>query len=463
MKSYLPFNKTLPDEATRLFSATPQARGGARLLPAKVLTAVLRQITRRQLTLQPTQSTHLPGPQAGHEYVLYLHVPFCESLCPYCSFNRFLHQEDRTRSYFRNLRKEIQMAADLGYQFQSMYIGGGTPTIQIDELTETIDLAKRLFQMRDVSCETNPNHLTDQILGELQGRVDRLSVGVQSFDDDLLQQMSRYKKFGSGREILARIQHAAGRLPSLNADMIFNFPSQTEEVLRRDVEMVIESGADQTTFYPLMSSPSVAGALQKSVGGVDYNREAYYYQVLSEMLQPIYSPMSAWTFSRKADAMLDEYIVEYGEYVGLGSGSFSYLNGDLYVNTFSLKEYGDLISSGRMAVTQQRSFKKLQQMQYRFMMELFDLKLDKRHFREAFGLPIELGLWKEMAFMYLSGAFQSNPTESILRLNPASRYLMVVMMREFFAGVNLIRDQARLSLAPNERLMCLINNEQTIS
>lgn len=196
----------------------------------KILTSFLRYKMRGQLNLDPAAVTMLPAPRADRKYVLYVHIPFCESLCPYCSFNRFMYKQDQAVTYFENLRREMRMVAQLGYTFKSMYIGGGTPTILVDELAETIDLAKQLFGINEVSCETNPNHLTPEVLNVLRGRVDRLSVGVQSFDDNLLKQMSRFHKFGSGDEILARLRQAAGILPSLNVDMIFNFPSQTEAI-----------------------------------------------------------------------------------------------------------------------------------------------------------------------------------------------------------------------------------------
>ncbi|TLN14926.1 coproporphyrinogen III oxidase family protein [bacterium] len=427
-----------------------------------MLAWVLNKVTRKYLDLKPATMDRLPGPRPGRKYVLYAHVPFCESLCPYCSFNRFLHQEDRTRTYFKNLRDEMRIVAGLGYQFESLYFGGGTPTILVDELVKTIDLAKELFGIREVSCETNPNHLTPEILAQLKGRVDRLSVGVQSFNDPLLKQMSRLSKFGSGDEVLARIQNAVGILPSINVDMIFNFPSQTEEILREDIRKVITSGANQVTFYPLMSSPSVSFAMDRAIGKVDYSREPAYYKILHEELSSVYKPMSAWTYARKDTTMIDEYIVEYEEYVGIGSGSFSYLDGTLYVNTFSLSEYDRLVSSGRMGLSATRHFARHQQMQYRFMMELFDLKLNKNQFKKDFGVPIERSLWIEMLFMRLMKAFAKQNNDALLRISPRSSYLMVVMMREFFAGVNVLREQARQALAPNERLMCLVN-EQVVS
>ena len=147
--------------------------------------------------------------------------------------------------------------------------------------------------------------------------------------------------------------------------------------------------------------------------------------------------------------MIDEYIVDFEEYVGLGSGSFSHLDGSLYVNTFSLREYDARISSGRMSVSQVREFKLRERMRYRFMMELFGLKLDKKRFKKDFGCSVEYGLWLEMAFMKLAGAFNRDD-ENQLCLTWNGRYLLVVMMREFFANLNDVRDHARSAISPNE-------------
>lgn len=106
----------------------------------------------------------------------------------------------------------------------------------------------------------------------------------QSFDDDLLRQMDRYEKYGSGQEILERIQEASPYFVSMNADMIFNFPAQTEDTLIHDIEMVVASGASQTTFYPLMASPSVQRSLAATVGKVDYNRERRFYEIICDLL-----------------------------------------------------------------------------------------------------------------------------------------------------------------------------------
>ncbi len=443
------------------------------MLSEKLLTTVVRKTTDQYLKLKQTADTRMPAPKPGQPYMLYMHVPFCERLCPYCSFNRFPLQESKARRYFENMRTEMLMLADAGYDFESVYIGGGTPTVLIDELCRTIDLARETFpSIREVSSETNPNHLTRDYLEKLHGRVQRLSVGVQSFDDGLLRQMDRYEKYGSGSQIQERLAEASPYFTSLNADMIFNFPAQTEDILISDIERVIASGVSQTTFYPLMASPSVQKSLASTVGAVDYAREQRFYEIICELLTGalpgvatgalgphgeagLFTFGSAWTFNRKGadagdDAMIDEYVVDYEEYPAIGSGGITYLGDTLYVNTFSVNDYNDAIEGGSMSMMGATRFSLRDRMRYRFMMQLFGLRLDKRQFKRDFGMSVERGLPVEMAFMRASGAFATDTADE-LTLTPKGRYLTVVMMRQFFIGVNNLRDQARAALTGEER------------
>jgi len=438
-----PSADTHPSSPAEAFIPTLPVRSAERLL-----TAFLKVASKQYLSLKPANLSIVPPPQPGHAYTLYAHVPFCESLCPYCSFNRFVLNKARAARYFQSLREEMRILARQGYQFESLYFGGGTPTIMLDELVQTIDLARELFKIKEVSCETNPNHLIPEVIEKIKDRVQRLSVGVQSFDDTLLKQMNRYDKFGSGAHIQESIRYAAPFFQSLNVDMIFNFPSQTPEILRSDIHMAIDSGAQQVTFYPLMTSPSVKISMANSVGELKTGREADYYRIITEGLSRDFSAISAWTFARNGTHMIDEYIVDTEEYVGVGSGVFSYLNGTLYASTFSLNEYDRRIASGKMGITGRQPFSRHQQMRYTMMMSLFGLNFDREKFMERFHIPTWRGLWLEMLFFNLMGAFEKS-NRSIP--TPVGKYLSLVIMREFFTGVNRLRDISRASLTPEDR------------
>ncbi len=436
-----------------LFENTPRANMKSSIIipppivvAEKLLTFYLKTQTKQYLTLKPVNGISLPKPISGREYTLYAHIPYCESLCPYCSFNRFVYKEENTRRYFKALREEMKMVADLGYQFKTLYFGGGTPTIMLDELLLTIELARSLFPITEVSCETNPNHLVPQYVDHLERHVQRLSVGVQSFDDQLLGQMNRLAKFGGGEQILERIRYAAPHFESLNVDMIFNFPNQTAESLQRDLEMVIDSGTQQVTFYPLMSSRSVEKSMLNSVGKLTHEKEWHFFNLINEALSKDFRPLSAWTFVRNTAGMIDEYIVDSEDYVGIGSGSFSYIHGNLFVNTFSINEYTSQIALKKSPVNASQVFKRLPRMRYWFMMNLFGMKFSPAGFKKIFKRDLYLSLPIEMAFMHGIGAFKDKK----FTLTRNGQYLSLVLMREFFAGVNNFRDSARKALAPEE-------------
>ena len=427
------------------------------MLSERVLSQAVHTLSNRYLRLEPVpqDQTMLPGPKPGQRYMLYMHIPFCERLCPYCSFNRFPFEEKKAHRYFADLRMEMEMLARLGYDFDSLTIGGGTPTIQLDELLQTIALARTLFSIKEVSCETNPNHLTSEYVEKLNGNVQRLSVGVQSFDDGLLKQMDRYEKYGSADEIFNRIIEVADAkaFTSLNVDMIFNFPAQTEDMLVNDIAAILECHANQTTFYLLMASPAVEKSLARTVGEVNYDREQRYYEMICEGLatgpDAQFEFGDAWTFNKQTKA-IDEYIINYEEYPALGSGGLSFLNENLYINTLSVNQYHDAIQNGRMSVFGRARFSKRDHMRYRFMMQLFGLRLDKKQWKKDFGCTVLEGLPAECAFMAASGAIDVDNDEEVT-LTPKGRYLMVAMMRQFFVGVNSVRDDARSALPEDER------------
>jgi len=412
--------------------------GRHKILIGELITKVAKLEFSKAMQFDEREKPILPRGNMNDARLLYIHIPFCESLCTYCSFNRVLFEESLCRQYFNALRKEIILYREKGYNFSGIYVGGGTPTVLIDELEETLLLARECFKIREISIETNPNHLTERNIKILKRiGINRLSVGIQSFDDSLLKAMGRYNSYGSGKIISERLINTLGHFDTLNADMIFNFPVQTIDSIDRDLDILIGMGVDQVTYYPLMVSDSTRRVVEKTMGRVDYGKEKEFYRLISRRLSRDYRFSSAWCFSRK-NAMIDEYIVDYDEYAGLGSGSIGYISGRCYANTFDIRQYIDRISRGEIPLMASRDFSLTDQIRYDFLMELFGLKLEVAPLQKKYGRNVLPYLWRDIAASMMAGGLRYS--HGNFHLTSRGRYYWVIMMREFFTAVNNFRD-----------------------
>jgi len=372
---------------------------------------------------------------------LYVHVPFCETLCPFCSFHRVRVNPAKTQRYFDALRREIGLYHDAGFRFADVYVGGGTPTIDPDLLIGLLDAVRAVSPVRAISIETNPNHLQPEVLQRYRAAgVTRLSVGVQSFDDSLLGRMERHDKYGSGAQIGQRLVAAQGIFPTLNVDMIFNLPGQTMAMLDDDLQRLLALGVDQVSFYPLMVARSARHAMARSMGLADERLRHPMYERILDRLLPSYRAASAWCFSRVA-GMFDEYIIDQDDYVGVGSGAFSYVGGAMSSTTFSLAHYCRRIESGRSGITQRRALSRRERLRYDMLMRLFGGELRHDDMRRRWGRAFALRLAPELTAMRLLGVTRRDA--DAIRLTRRGMYCWVLMMAEFFNAVNNVREQMR--------------------
>lgn len=430
-------------------SEQPQARIG-KLMPnwmINVTDRIMQYYIDRYLNCDPVILDRPPQPQPGHQYLLYAHIPFCKTLCSYCTFHRFLFKEYKAREYFVNLRKEMDYVKALGYDFTSMYIGGGTTTILEDELIRTIEHARKLFPgIKEVSCETDPLQISTPTFRNLKGLVDRMSIGVQSFNDDILKMTERYDKFGSGALIYERLQEALELFPTTNIDMIFGFRGQDLDMLQRDMDLLVQLNPRQITTYPLMVTSQTRRSVKQTIAakGIEL---ADQYTVIMNTLGGHYRQLTSWTFGRTHDEGFDEYVVDHDEYLGVGSGAFSFLGSNLYVNTFSLHRYGERIRAGKTGVERCRSFDKHAVLQYRLLLGLFSARLSRKYFREVHGVNLDRALFKEMLGLRMAGAIKDNPNDpDNLIVTDAGKFLGLVMMKAFYSGMDNVRAELRKPL-----------------
>ncbi len=374
--------------------------------------------------------------QAREGSALYIHIPFCRTLCPFCCFNRYLFDESKARQYFRSLRRELDRYIERGFSFSEFYFGGGTPTIMMDELGAFIEYLRKRFAVRRLSLETTPREINPDNVARLRAAgIDRLSIGVQSFSDSLLKAMGR--PFITGEETRRKLAAVQGKFQTVNIDFVFNFPGQSLGQFETDVAIFKEMGIDQATFYPLMASPHKKDAMERRFHHIDTSRERAFYEViLDEVYGAGYQPSTAWCFSR-GDRMIDEYIIESDDYIGIGAGSVSMLGGTFMVNSFSLPKYDELVIRG-LPVVGWRRLAPGESLRYYLLTHLFGLQVDEDRFRQRFRADINRRLAAELALLRLGGVVEGRGK---IRVTRRGMYMVSTMMREFFASLNGLRER----------------------
>lgn len=241
--------------------------------------------------------------------------------------------------------------------------------------------------------------------------------------------------------------------------MIFNFPSQDMAMLERDLDILLDLGVDQVTWYPLMVSDSTRKLVTRTLGRVSMEREKAFYERIRDRLGSEYRFSSAWCFSRKG-TMIDEYIVDYDEYAGLGSGSIGYLDGVCYANTFDLAEYCKRLGADELPLMAARTFTLEERMRYDFVMKLFSTRLNHSHLTAKYDGRLSPGLWLDLILFLLVGALRYSAPD--WRLTPRGCYLWVVIMREFFTSVNNFRDFCRADTPATERPLPLSRIQEQV-
>jgi coproporphyrinogen III oxidase-like Fe-S oxidoreductase len=404
-----------------------------------IVTSITRQEGKKFLKLDENINLSVikePAAVKNGATSLYIHIPFCRSLCPFCCFNRYLFDEEKARRYFVDLKQELSLYARYGFRFSDFYFGGGTPTILMDELTSLIEYLRNNFEVKQISLETTPREINpDNIKQLIQLGINRLSIGVQSFDDNVIRAMGRVQC--NSEESQARIQMAQGKFDTVNIDFVFNFPGQSIEVFENDLITFKELGIDQATFYPLMASPHKKDAMERKFNRVNNSRERQFYNfILNHLYDKGYKASTAWCFSR-GDKMIDEYIIDFDDYIGAGAGSVSIYRGTFFVNTFSVDKYHSIISSGNLPIVGWRPLSGHEQMYYYLLTKLFGIRFDKNGFSRRFGTDIDRKLFKELIALKLFKIIEDNGK---ITVNREGMYTVSSMMRDFFTSLNSLRE-----------------------
>ena len=189
---------------------------------------------------------------------LYLHIPFCEKICPYCPYNKEVYRDAACAEYVQAVIMEINTYVPLlkNKPFTSFYIGGSTPTIMLGKGIDRMihHIYKRFNMNCQVHMEGHPNHLTEENLDMLTALgVKYLSIGIEAFQDHHLRVLERPYTVA---EVRSRIEKAVSRnFSCVNVDYIFDLPFQTEKETAQAGKEMVKMGVHQAATYPLFRFP----------------------------------------------------------------------------------------------------------------------------------------------------------------------------------------------------------------
>ena len=199
---------------------------------------------------------------------LYVHMPWCVRKCPYCDFNSHtapdkLPAEEYIRALVADLEQDLPLV--WGRPVQSVYFGGGTPSLfSAGQIATFLSAARARLDLRpdvEITLEANPGTIEhDSFPAYAEAGINRVSLGVQSFDDDLLESIGRIHGRQEIEQSLKSL-NAAG-ISNFNIDLMFALPGQSAAQSRRDIELAIDAGPAHVSFYQLTIEPNTAFAAQ---------------------------------------------------------------------------------------------------------------------------------------------------------------------------------------------------------
>ncbi len=311
---------------------------------------------------------------------LYIHIPFCRHLCPYCPYNRIRYDDALIKPFVDALIKEIAYYRERlpGLEVASVYFGGGTPTVLDSYLGRIIDTVQQAFPDHGPLCiETNPGDLTREKVEHLKSwGVDALSLGVQSYQPQFLELLGRAYAPNTIDRVLEWVE--AANFPTVNVDMLFALPGQTIEHLAGDLARILAHHVDQVTAYPLFTFPySSIGAYQKirQVSMPDLaTRKKMYYFLYDYLHQNGFRRVSVWSFQRNCEAPRYSSVTRE-RYIGFGPGAGSYYESLFTLNTFSVPEYISAIQERGQAIALEMPFTRRLSILYDFYWRIYDTRI----------------------------------------------------------------------------------------
>lgn len=276
---------------------------------------------------------------------LYIHMPFCKAKCYYCDFISYANKEKLIKEYVEALIKEMKHNNLSKYSIQTVYIGGGTPSLIDNESISNIMDNVRLFvaDNAEITIEINPGTANKEKLKKYKEiGINRLSIGLQSADNELLSEIGRIHKYEDFLNVYNEARNIGFR--NINVDLMLGLPNQDLKKLEESVKEVITLSPEHISIYSLILEENTKlydMVMNEKLKLPDEAIERKMYWNVKKMLENEgYIHYEISNFAKEGyKSRHNSDCWEQKEYIGIGVSSHSYLNNKRYSNSESVEEY----------------------------------------------------------------------------------------------------------------------------
>lgn len=270
---------------------------------------------------------------------LYLHVPFCSSICYYCDFCHRIYSEDLSDRWLDVLEKEICEVCD--DQYETIYIGGGTPTVlSYEQLKRILSLLKPFSkECIEYTIEVNPDSLDEEkILLFKEYGINRISMGVQSSDDELLKNIGRRHDFNTVKEKISLLKKHD--LKNISVDLMYSLPGQDINILNQTINDILALDVPHISLYSLtIEENTVFG--KKGISNLDEDIEADMYELIEKRLKDNgYIHYEVSNYCKEGyESKHNLGYWNYEDFLGVSAGASSKIGDHRYTNSSSIEKY----------------------------------------------------------------------------------------------------------------------------
>ena len=272
---------------------------------------------------------------------VYIHIPFCDSICSYCDFCKFIKNDEWIDKYLNSLENEIKTKYK-GEKLETIYIGGGTPScLNIEQLNKLFNIIKIFNKSTNIefTFECNIENITEDKLNVLYNNgVNRLSIGIQTFNEKYLAFLNRNH---TKKDIIEKINLAKNiGFKNINIDLIYALHNQTLEELNEDIEEFLKLDITHISTYSLIIEPNTKVYID-NIENIDEELDYEMYKLICNKLKDNrYNHYEISNFSK--EGYESKHNLTYwnnNEYYGFGLGASGYIDNIRYDNTRSFNKY----------------------------------------------------------------------------------------------------------------------------